>query len=62
VRVIGHNVKGTGAGYGFDAISGIGAALEAAAKERDAGRAAASVDELARFLAAVVLEFGPAAP
>jgi len=62
LRVVGHNVKGTGAGYGFPAISGIGAALEAAAKERDAGRASACVDELARYLAALVLEFGPATP
>jgi len=60
LRVVGHNVKGTGAGYGFDEISRIGAALEVAARERDAARAAASVDELRRYLAAIVLEFGAA--
>jgi CheY-like chemotaxis protein/HPt (histidine-containing phosphotransfer) domain-containing protein len=62
LRVVGHNIKGTGAGYGFDAISGIGAGLEAAAKERDAARTAGCVDELTRFLAAVVLDFPAAGP
>ncbi len=62
LRVVGHNVKGTGAGYGFDAISRIGAALEQAAKARDAAQTAASVDELRHYLAAVVVDFGAAAP
>ena len=61
LRVVGHNIKGTGAGYGFEAISRMGADLEAAAKGRDAARTTACVDDLTRFLAAVVLEF-PAAP
>ena len=61
LRVVGHNVKGTGAGYGFDEISRIGAALEQAAMARDAAQAAASVDELRHYLAAVVLDFGVAA-
>jgi signal transduction histidine kinase/HPt (histidine-containing phosphotransfer) domain-containing protein len=34
IRVMGHNMKGSGAGYGFDAITKIGAALEAAAKKQ----------------------------
>ena len=57
IRVIGHNVKGTGAGYGFDAISQIGAALEAAAKARDRAEIGARVDELTRFLDGVVVDF-----
>jgi len=61
LRVRGHNMKGTGAGYGFDAISGIGAALEAAAQDRDAARAREQVDALGRFLGSVVLEFRPGA-
>jgi CheY-like chemotaxis protein/HPt (histidine-containing phosphotransfer) domain-containing protein len=60
LRVVGHNVKGTGAGYGFEEISRIGAALEQAAKASDAAGAAAVVDELTRYLGAVVLEFGGA--
>ena len=57
LRVVGHNMKGTGAGYGFEAISDIGAALEAAAREQDATRAGEHVAALARFLAAVTLDF-----
>ena len=59
LRVLGHNVKGTGAGYGFEAITRIGAALETAAKEGDAGRIGEQLAELTHFLASVVLEFDP---
>ncbi len=61
LRVRGHNMKGTGAGYGFDAITAIGAALEAAARDRDGARAREQVDALGRFLGSVVLEFRPGA-
>jgi HPt (histidine-containing phosphotransfer) domain-containing protein len=37
IRVMGHNMKGAGAGYGFDAITKIGASLEAAAEEESDG-------------------------
>jgi CheY-like chemotaxis protein len=57
IRVIGHNVKGTGAGYGFDAISRIGAALEVAAKAHDSAEIGARVDELTRYLNGVVIDF-----
>ncbi len=62
LRVVGHNIKGTGAGYGFPAISEMGAALESAAKARDAVGAAGCVDGLARYLSAVVLDFEAAPP
>ena len=32
IRILGHSMKGVGGGYGFDAITEIGAALEQAAK------------------------------
>lgn len=35
VRVLGHSMKGAGGGYGFDAVTDIGAALERAAKDND---------------------------
>lgn len=34
-RVLGHSMKGAGGGYGFDAITDIGAALEQAAKDKN---------------------------
>ncbi len=42
LRVIGHNLMGTGGGYGFDEISDIGHKLNMAAKEKDSK----SIDEL----------------
>jgi PAS domain S-box-containing protein len=45
-RRIGHNMKGTGKGYGFDVISGLGYSIEQAA----ARAAAADVEKLAREL------------
>jgi PAS domain S-box-containing protein len=35
IRLLGHSMKGSGGGYGFDAISEIGRCLEEAAKKRD---------------------------
>ncbi len=35
IRIIGHSMKGYGAGYGFDEISDIGAAMEKAAEKAD---------------------------
>lgn len=32
IRIVGHTMKGTGGGYGFDAITGLGHSLEEAAK------------------------------
>jgi HPt (histidine-containing phosphotransfer) domain-containing protein len=45
-RSLGHQMKGAGAGYGFQPITDLGAAVEAAAKSHDAPR----LVELARAL------------
>ncbi|MBM4054107.1 MAG: Hpt domain-containing protein [Planctomycetes bacterium] len=34
IRILGHSMKGSGGGYGFDAISDIGAIIEIAAKNK----------------------------
>ncbi len=39
VRILGHSMKGSGAAYGFDDLTSIGAALEIAAKAGDAEEA-----------------------
>jgi len=49
-RRIGHRMKGMGAAYGFPAIGRIGAALEQAARERDAGGVLRETDQLHAFL------------
>ncbi len=33
IRILGHSMRGSGGGYGFDPITDIGAALEQAAKD-----------------------------
>ena len=50
VRRLGHNLKGTGGGYGFDALSEIGARLEAAALREDAEEARRQLGELLHYL------------
>lgn len=53
LRRIGHDLKGTGGGYGFDAISDVGRALEQAAKDQDAAAARVMLERLRDFLARV---------
>lgn len=50
VRILGHSMKGAGGGYGFDGISEIGAALEAAGTDCDDGTAARETDALESYL------------
>jgi PAS domain S-box-containing protein len=53
IRRIGHNMKGTGKGYGFEIISSHGAALEQAATRSRAGDVRRVATELADYLATV---------
>ncbi|MBN8734329.1 MAG: response regulator [Acidobacteria bacterium] len=55
LRVLGHNMKGTGAGYGFPRLSQIGAALEMGAKQSDREAVSAQLRELDEFLRRVRL-------
>ena len=50
---LGHNMKGTGGGYGFEDISRLGARIEVAAAAGAAEELLALADELARYLARV---------
>ncbi len=52
-RRIGHNMKGTGKGYGFDVISGIGYAIEQAATRAAAAEVEKLAHELARYIDSV---------
>ena len=51
VRRIGHNMKGTGKGYGFEVISSCGASLEQAASKAKAPDVTRVAKELAAYLA-----------
>ena len=50
VRLLGHSMKGAGGGYGFDAITDIGAALEEAAKDSNPGAVLRGLSDLAAYL------------
>jgi signal transduction histidine kinase/ActR/RegA family two-component response regulator len=57
IRNLGHKMKGTGAGYGFQTLTDLGDALESAAKHADAGAIQRKTEELARFLDTVEVEY-----
>jgi len=50
IQVVGHQMKGSGTGYGFPALSGIGRRLELAAKEGTSAGVRAEVSALADYL------------
>lgn len=52
VRVLGHNLKGSGGAYGFPNLTEIGASLETSGKTQDGGLARSATDRLAEFLSA----------
>ena len=50
IRVTGHNMKGSGGGYGFDGITEIGKEIETAAKSKDAAAVEAGIEKLTDYL------------
>jgi signal transduction histidine kinase/CheY-like chemotaxis protein/HPt (histidine-containing phosphotransfer) domain-containing protein len=50
VRTLGHNLRGTGAGYGFPKLSEIGEAIESAALQADVVAVESGLKELATYL------------
>jgi hypothetical protein len=52
-RIIGHSMKGSGGGYGFDGITEIGAAIEQGAKDSDVQAVIDAVSALADYLQGV---------
>jgi hypothetical protein len=57
VRILGHNMKGSGAGYGLNRITEIGASLEQAAGRREPEEISARAAELARYLDGLHVEY-----
>ena len=51
IRVRGHNMKGTGRGYGFPIVSAVGGAIEAAAKSSDGEAVRSAAAHLTAFVA-----------
>jgi HPt (histidine-containing phosphotransfer) domain-containing protein len=50
VRVLGHNLKGSGGAYGFPDLTEIGASLETSGKSQDPTLAKSATERLAEFL------------
>ncbi len=62
LRMMGHKMKGTGAGYGFAELTEIGSAIEEAALRKDAATVAAGVDRLAWYAGNVKLDYANERP
>jgi signal transduction histidine kinase/ActR/RegA family two-component response regulator len=56
IRTLGHQMSGTGGGYGFEPITEIGSALEESALNGDTARMRASIEDLDRYLSGVQVE------
>jgi HPt (histidine-containing phosphotransfer) domain-containing protein len=50
VRTLGHSMKGSGGGYGFDGITEIGSRLEDAGMRSDAAAARTAIEDLVAYL------------
>jgi len=53
IQSLGHGMKGSGGGYGFDAVTDIGSAIEEAAKAGHHEEIAARLSSLAHYLGRV---------
>ena len=56
-RMLGHSMKGSGGGYGFDHITDYGAHIERAAADGDAAQVLEGVELLETYLGAVEIVF-----
>ncbi len=53
LRIIGHSMKGSGGGYGFNKITEIGSLIEQAAQTRNSEEIKKQIEELSSFLESV---------
>jgi HPt (histidine-containing phosphotransfer) domain-containing protein len=58
IQILGHGMRGSGAGYGFNTISDIGRALEQAAKNKNSEEIKKRLSELKIFLERVEIVYG----
>lgn len=50
IRILGHSMKGSGGGYGFDPVTDIGAAIEQAAKDSDTEEITKQTEALSDYI------------
>jgi len=58
ISILGHSMKGSGGGYGFDEITTIGASIEKAAKENDAEEIKRWIEKLSHYIESVEMIYG----
>ncbi len=58
IQTLGHGMKGSGAGYGFETITDIGKALEQAAKDKNSEEIKRRLSELKIFVERVEIVYG----
>ncbi|MCX5816036.1 MAG: Hpt domain-containing protein [Proteobacteria bacterium] len=58
IRILGHSMKGSGGGYGFDEITTIGASIEKAAKENDVEEIKKWIEKLSQYIESVDIIYG----
>ncbi len=57
IQRIGHSMKGSGGGYGFDKISELGKGIEEFSKAENKDEILKLVDDLVHYLSAVKIEY-----
>ncbi|MBF0176034.1 MAG: Hpt domain-containing protein [Magnetococcales bacterium] len=57
LRVMGHRMKGSGAGYGFDAITEIGRRVESCAREEQIGEINHEIEALVEYLQRIDVQY-----
>lgn len=57
IKILGHSMKGSGGGYGFDAITEIGKSIEQAAKEKDTDTIKSKLEALNDYLKRIEIVF-----
>jgi len=57
IRMMAHRMKGTGTGYGLPALTELGGAIEQAARNGDVAVLETRLNEFARYLNSVELEY-----
>lgn len=57
IQSIGHNLKGSGSGYGFHEVTRFGVALEDGAKEKDLSLLKLLVEEMADYMENIDIKY-----
>lgn len=57
IRVIGHNMKGSGSGYGFDLVSELGRRLENGARNEDRADIEICLSELGTYMDSIEIVY-----